>query len=133
MGKVDVALGGAAVHFVSENEKIHSRSGRRTDGLNLIRDAQAHGVVYVSTAQQLRNAVNGIATSSLLGLFSSSHMAYEEDRLKQQKSEREPSLADMSEAAITVLEKNKQGYFLSIEAGRIDHAHHAVQDGLAFA
>jgi len=36
----------------------------------------------------------------------------------------EPSLGEMTTAAIEVLRKNKNGYVLFVEGGRIDHAHH---------
>jgi alkaline phosphatase len=45
----------------------------------------------------------------------------------------------MTEFAITALDANEQGYYLSIEGGRVDHANHAgnlhraVTDGAAFA
>jgi alkaline phosphatase len=35
-----------------------------------------------------------------------------------------PTLADMAEAALTVLEKNKDGFWLMIEAGEVDWANH---------
>jgi len=56
----------------------------------------------------------------LLGLFTSSHMAYEADRDDAQ----EPSLAQMTRFAIDRLSSNADGYVMMIEAGRIDHAHH---------
>ncbi len=133
-GNVDIALGGGARHFVPMSLEVHGALGKRSDNKHLINKAQARGVTYVSTAQELRDAVNAVTDSPLLGFFSSSHMAYEEDRTNE-----EPSLADMSEAALAILQKNKQGYFLTIEAGRIDHAHHAnnlhraAKDGEAFA
>ena len=37
----------------------------------------------------------------------------------------EPSLSQMTEKAINVLDNNEQGFFLTVESGRIDHAHHA--------
>jgi len=37
----------------------------------------------------------------------------------------EPSIAEMVEKAIKILQKNPKGYFLLVEAGRIDHGHHA--------
>jgi alkaline phosphatase len=37
----------------------------------------------------------------------------------------EPSLTEMTEKAIQILKKNPKGYFLMVEAGRIDHGHHA--------
>lgn len=36
----------------------------------------------------------------------------------------EPSLSEMTVAAIEVLQKNRNGYVLFVEGGRIDHAHH---------
>ncbi|KAJ1522008.1 hypothetical protein ONE63_002330 [Megalurothrips usitatus] len=36
----------------------------------------------------------------------------------------DPSLADMTRAALAVLLRNPKGFFLFVEGGRIDHAHH---------
>lgn len=36
----------------------------------------------------------------------------------------QPSLSEMTAKAIQVLQKNKYGFFLMVEAGRMDHAHH---------
>jgi alkaline phosphatase len=49
-------------------------------------------------------------------------MAYEADR----DVDREPSLAEMTERAIDRLAENDKGYYLMVEGGRIDHAHHAT-------
>ena len=61
----------------------------------------------------------------LLGLFSASHMAYELDRASHADID-EPSLAAMTVAAIRRLQNDADGFFLHVEAGRIDHAHHAT-------
>jgi alkaline phosphatase len=50
-------------------------------------------------------------------------MHYEADR--KDDAAGEPSLAEMTEKAIKILQKNRKGYYLMVEAGRIDHAHHA--------
>jgi alkaline phosphatase len=50
-------------------------------------------------------------------------MEYEADRLKDTAGE--PSLTEMTVKAIEILSRNKNGFFLMVEAGRIDHAHHA--------
>ena len=55
-----------------------------------------------------------------LGLFSMSHMDYEVERTSEQ-----PSLAEMTRAALERLERAPNGFLLMVEGGRIDHAHHA--------
>lgn len=55
------------------------------------------------------------------GLFSMSHMSYAGTKEAERD---EPSLAEMTLAAIEVLRKNQNGYVLFVEGGRIDHAHH---------
>ena len=51
-----------------------------------------------------------------LGLFDSSSMAYELDRFDPHYEKAgEPSLAEMTEAAITILQKNPKGFFLLVE------------------
>lgn len=60
---------------------------------------------------------------------------YEADRAR---TEEEPSLLDMSKVALESLEaateRSEKGFFLMIEASRIDHASHAVRlNGLASA
>ena len=138
-GTVDVAFGGGARNFVSNNSQVHGKKGKRTDGKNLILEAKYRGVKYVDDKKGLQNiSIINIEKSPVLGLFNSSHMSYDNDRIDD-KNNNEPSLADMSEKAISLLETNQRGYFLTIESGRIDHALHdnnayrAAQEGRAFA
>ena len=49
-----------------------------------------------------------------------SHMDYEVERSSEQ-----PSLAEMTRAALERLERAPNGFLLMVEGGRIDHAHHA--------
>ena len=49
-------------------------------------------------------------------------MQYEHDRPRDKAGE--PSLAEMTRAAIERLKENPNGYVLLVEGGRIDHAHH---------
>ncbi|WP_272990111.1 alkaline phosphatase, partial [Spongiibacter tropicus] len=57
------------------------------------------------------------------GLFNESHMQYEADRNNDIAGE--PSLRDMTAKAIQILDNNPEGFFMMVESGRIDHAHHA--------
>ena len=57
-----------------------------------------------------------------MGLFEPSHMQFESDRANDPAGE--PSLLEMTQFALAEMQKSDRGYFLLIEAGRIDHAHH---------
>lgn len=47
-------------------------------------------------------------------------MSFNTDR----DSSKEPSLAEMTESALRILQKGTQGFFLFVEGGKIDMAHH---------
>ena len=61
----------------------------------------------------------------VLGLFEPSHMQYEADRPTDPAGE--PSLAEMTEKAIRLLQRERRGYFLMVEAGRIASATRRVR------
>lgn len=128
---IDVAFGGGRKHFLPTGD-----GGERTDGRNLISEWQKRH----KNAQYIENAegfgrLNMTGNGPVLGLFNSSHMAFEADRV----ADAEPSLADMTAKAIRILQKKDGGFFLLVEAGRIDHGHHAgnayraLHDGIALA
>ncbi|KAJ7363614.1 hypothetical protein OS493_009776 [Desmophyllum pertusum] len=70
-------------------------------------------------------------------MFDYSHMQYEVYRAEDGAGE--PSITEMTEKAIRILNKNPKGYFLLVEGGRIDHGHHggkavrALNDAVAMA
>lgn len=124
---IEVALGGGRSHFLPAGaaDPEHPESpGDRRDGADLIAEWQRRhpGGRYVWNARQLA-ALDLARTPRLLGLFEPDHMNYEHDRARDPAGE--PSLAEMTRAAIGVLGQNRSGYFLMVEGGRIDHAHHA--------
>ncbi len=132
-GEVDLAFGGGRRHFLPKGLKDEEgKGGKRTDRRNLIAEAQSDGIQYVWDQNSFEN-LDLSGDKPILGLFESSHMKYEYDRTN------EPSLKEMTTAAITALSNNKDGYYLMVEAGRVDHANHdgnlhrAVTDGVAFA
>ena len=51
-------------------------------------------------------------------------MQYKHDRPVDETGE--PSLSQMTAKAIDIPSRNDRGFFLQIESGRIDHAHHAT-------
>ena len=124
---IDVVFGGGRANFLPAtmaDPEYPDQSGKRQDGRNLIAQWQQHN----STGQYLWNAEQFAALpedfgGNILGLFEPSHLHYEADR--EALNGNEPSLSAMTAAAIERLAKNRNGYFLMVEAGRIDHGHHA--------
>ncbi|MDR7099259.1 alkaline phosphatase [Lysobacter niabensis] len=124
---IEVALGGGRSYFLpntSNDPEDAGSKGRRKDDRNLTEEwAAKPQSAYVWNKAQF-DAIDPRRTRHLLGLFERSHMEYEYDRPTD--AGKEPSLAEMTGKAIDVLNASgKKGYFLMVEAGRIDHAHHA--------
>ncbi len=124
---LEVALGGGRRSFIKRIDGADPENGgkgERQDGRDLTAEwlANYQNSAYVWNKAQF-DTVDPASTDHLLGLFNMSHMEYEEDR--ENDTGGEPSLSDMTEKAIQVLEKNPKGFFLHVESGRIDHAHHA--------
>lgn len=123
---LDVLLGGGRRHFVPATARDEEGdSGSRTDGRDLRAEFRAAGYQYVWNRQGFSQLQPGGAP--VLGLFERGHMEYEYDRPGDVGGE--PSLTEMTVKAIQLLETStkgrSKGYFLHVESGRIDHAHHA--------
>lgn len=124
---LEVALGGGRRSFLKREEGADPEGGgkgEREDGRDLTQEwlSKYNNSAYVWNKAQF-SAINADDTDHLLGLFEMSHMRYEADRSKDLGGE--PSMTEMTEKAIDVLSKNRKGYFLMVESGRIDHGHHA--------
>jgi len=123
---LDVALGGGRTEFMPADQRdpeYPNLPGKRLDGRDLVAAWKKQpGAEYVWNEKQLA-AIDASKTTHLLGLFEPEHMKYETDRAKDPAGE--PSLSEMTRAALTILKKNPKGFFLMVEGGRIDHGHHA--------
>lgn len=126
---LDVILGGGRREFLpieADDPEYPSRPGLRDDSRHLIDEwLEANSKRQFTWrgdefAQWL--ASDEPVDGQLMGLFEPSHMKYEADR--QRDPGKEPSLQDMTALAVKQLAHNDKGYFLLVEAGRIDHAHH---------
>ncbi|ROT74032.1 alkaline phosphate [Penaeus vannamei] len=111
--------------------------GKRDDGKNLIQtwidQKQVLGnASYVWHREDLL-ALDTANTDYLMGLFDWSHMSFAID-----EDTSNPSLEEMTRAAIEVLQRDDNGFFLFVEGGNIDKAHHlnehrsALQEALEF-
>lgn len=135
---VDVVLGGGRAMFLAidtPDPEGGTTTGRRRDGRNLAEE-------WVAGASERRFVFDQAgfnelpATVQVLGLFDPSHMEFEADR--EADTGGEPSLAEMTAYALENLGSGA-GFFLVVEGGRIDHAHHAgnayraLVDAIAFS
>jgi len=140
---LEVVLGGGRREFVPnnvadpENPKL---MGKRNDSRNLIQEwkdksSKKSKFQYVWKEDQFKS-LDAEKEEHVLGLFNYDHMEYSYNRKNDTAGE--PSLAEMVEFAVKVLNKNPKGYVLLVEAGRIDHGHHenkafhALHDTVAF-
>jgi len=124
---IEVVLGGGRAYFTPTTQvdpEDNTQRGLRRDGRDLTRAwTQKHkNSAYIWNQRQF-DAIDPKKTDHLLGLFQPSHMRYSADRKLDVGGE--PTLAEMTAKAIEVLQKNKRGFYLMVEAGRIDHGHHA--------
>lgn len=136
MGKrFNVVLGGGRGNLLPvEVIDEEGKPGYRRDGKNLIEEwKRTHATMgkaeYVWNRDQLL-AVDTESTDYLLGLFESGHMKYNLERVGETEW-LEPTLEDMIEIAVLMLERNKNGYVLFVEGGLIDVAHHETWARLA--
>ncbi|KYO24632.1 hypothetical protein Y1Q_0023293 [Alligator mississippiensis] len=127
---IEVIMGGGRKYMFPKNttdveyQTEDKYRGTRLDGKTLTsvwkekkpKDKNAH---YVWNRQDLM-ALNLDKVDFLLGLFEPVDLMYELDRNNQT----DPSLTEMVEVAIKILQKNPKGFFLLVEGGRIDHGHH---------
>ncbi|MFD1872845.1 alkaline phosphatase [Hymenobacter bucti] len=155
--ELDVMLGGGARHFLprtaaSTNKAVVDAAGApitnaagaavllagtRADNVDLVDYAVSQrNYSYVNSRSALLAVAGnlsqyGVGGKKLLGLFNASHASYEQDR--QTSAAWEPSLADMTNIAIQVLraKSNGKGFFLMVEAGRIDHLEHSNTGGIS--
>ncbi|KAI8128943.1 hypothetical protein FF38_12139 [Lucilia cuprina] len=125
----NVIMGGGMSKFLPNTIRdSHGNLGIREDGKNLLslwQGMHPTGVI-VTDREQLLN-LNTSRVSHIMGIFQSKYMDYHlmADPVKQ------PTLAEMTEKALQLLQHNDQGYFIFIEGGLIDVAHHETKAAIS--
>jgi len=104
---VDVILGGGKQDFLPK-----SAGGTRSDDRNLLDEAKKLGFDVFDTA----DAMSASTSDRILGLFAPSSMTSERP---------EPTIAEMTAKAISILARNQKGFFLMSEGAKIDSEAHA--------
>lgn len=106
------------------------KSCNRTDQQNLVEKYLSQFdnetiVKYVKNSGELMD-VDFDSVDRVLGLFANNHMSY--NSLRDRSSQGEPSLTEMTKAAIKILnnEKNKNGFVLMVEGGKIDQGERII-------
>lgn len=105
--RIPLMMGGGKAFFIPQTDSL----SQRKDDRNLITEAASLGYQIVEDKNQLQSDVK----LPLLGLFAA-------DALSHQSTE--PSLKEMTEKAIDLLQENKKGFFLMVEGSQIDWAAH---------
>jgi alkaline phosphatase len=132
-------MGGGRSEFLpktARDPEYPDQAGSRGDGRDLVAEWKSRhpAGTYVWNAAQLQSASTD---APLLALFEPDHMHFEHDRPTDGAGE--PSLKEMTQAAIARLSKNRNGYVLLVEGARIDMANHAgnayraLTDTIAFS
>jgi alkaline phosphatase len=119
----DIVLGGGLREFRGSD----SGGKRRTAGQDLVADwlAASGGRRLIQSREALADLDPG---EQVLGLFAESHMTYIAER---EDPTSEPTIQEMTAAAIDYLQARGEGYYLLVEGGRIDHGHHDGYPGYA--
>ncbi|XP_065370144.1 membrane-bound alkaline phosphatase-like [Calliphora vicina] len=125
----DILMGGGMSKFLPNTIRdCHGNLGIREDGKNLLSTWQGmHPEGIIATNREELLSLNTSKVSNIMGIFQSKYMDYRllSDPVKQ------PTLAEMTEVALKLMQRNDEGYFIFIEGGLIDVAHHATKAAIS--
>ncbi|GAA6087150.1 alkaline phosphatase, tissue-nonspecific isozyme [Tachysurus ichikawai] len=133
---IDVIIGGGRKYMTPkdtvdpEYPTDLKSAGTREDERNLINEwismKERKVARYVWNKTEF-DAVDPKTTDYLMALFEPGDLRFEVER----DPLTDPSITEMTEKAIHILQKNPRGFFLLVEGGRIDQGHHASRASMA--
>jgi alkaline phosphatase len=111
--KIDIIMGGGSAQFLPETS-----GGHRQDGRDLIHELSQKGFDVVRTKAELE-AIPEWRRPRLFGGFSGEALGFV-DQIEERSQQ--PSLSDMVRRAIELLQYNRRGYLLVVNAGLMGKA-----------
>ncbi len=123
---VDLIFCGGEEWMLPEGTQgVYAENGRRTDGRNLIEEAQEKGYVVIYDKYQLADLPRDV--KKVLGVFAAEHTfndKSEEELIEEGLplyNESAPSLKEMVEAAVEILSNHAEQFFLVAEEEATDN------------
>ena len=112
--KFDVMMGGGTKFFSKET---------RRDKVDLLERYRSAGFAVVQNRDEMLALNSG---KPILGLYSENALPYTLDAMHDVNLQKSvPTLAEMTQKAISLLSKNSKGFVMQVEGGKVDWAAHA--------
>lgn len=114
--RFDVMMGGGREHFMA---------GSRKDKQDLAGSFRKNNYQVITARKELMS-VSADEDKPLLGIFCEGGLLYALDHAQDKAAQENiPSLAEMTRKAIERLSRNKNGFVMQVEGGKVDWAAHA--------
>lgn len=111
--KIDIVMGGGCAQFLPETS-----GGHRQDGRDLLHELDQRGFDVVRTKAELEG-IPEWRRPKLFGGFANEELGFV-DQIEERSQQ--PSLSDMVRRAIELLQYNRRGYLLVVDAGLMGKA-----------
>ncbi|WP_342362517.1 alkaline phosphatase [Terrarubrum flagellatum] len=125
--KPEVILGGGSAYFLPQK----TPGSKRKDDIDYFAKFKDEGYALATTADEMTKAARENNSGKLLGVFHPGNMDVTLDRLLLKKGTvpkfpNQPGTVEMMQAALSVLSRNQDGFFLMVEGASIDKMSHPL-------